>query len=343
MAHCGTKGGYTSGQRQSRIYHLAAAQSPAGGASPFHDVTSGNNSVPGVTGFTAATGYDQATGWGSVDADKLVTAWGLASASTPALALTVSSASVVLSKTGATAALSTVVSGGLSSSVSLSVSGLPAGLTAAFKPASIASPGSGSTELTLTPGASRARLLDAYGHRRGRQRHQNGHTHGIAAWPGMTLTPASVVLAKTGATMTLTTAVSGGLSSSVSLSVSGLPAGLTAAFKPALIASPGSGSTETDTHPRGKSRPAPGRLRLPPRPAASPKRPHSRIAAWPGNDADTGFCCAVQDRRHHSSQHRGQRRTEFCRVAVGQRSPGRADGGFQAGIDRVTGWRKDCT
>ena len=55
--------------------------------SVFHDVTAGNNKVPctsgsvncpaGTTqiGFTAGTGYDQVTGLGSVDANKLATAW----------------------------------------------------------------------------------------------------------------------------------------------------------------------------------------------------------------------------------------------------------------------------
>jgi kumamolisin len=31
----------------------------------FHDVTTGNNSLHGTTGFAAGTGYDQVTGWGS--------------------------------------------------------------------------------------------------------------------------------------------------------------------------------------------------------------------------------------------------------------------------------------
>jgi kumamolisin len=31
----------------------------------FHDVTTGNNTLHGTTGFTAGTGYDQVTGWGS--------------------------------------------------------------------------------------------------------------------------------------------------------------------------------------------------------------------------------------------------------------------------------------
>lgn len=41
----------------------------------FNDVTVGNNSVPGLTGFTAGIGYDLATGLGSVDANNLVNAW----------------------------------------------------------------------------------------------------------------------------------------------------------------------------------------------------------------------------------------------------------------------------
>jgi subtilase family serine protease len=41
----------------------------------FNDTTAGSNSVPGLTGFAAATGYDQATGLGSVDAGNLVNAW----------------------------------------------------------------------------------------------------------------------------------------------------------------------------------------------------------------------------------------------------------------------------
>ncbi|MDT8911118.1 S53 family serine peptidase [Amycolatopsis sp. PS_44_ISF1] len=34
-------------------------------ATGFHDVTTGNNSLNGTTGFTAGPGYDQVTGWGS--------------------------------------------------------------------------------------------------------------------------------------------------------------------------------------------------------------------------------------------------------------------------------------
>jgi hypothetical protein len=41
----------------------------------FNDTTVGNNSVPGLTGFSATPGYDLSTGLGSVDATNLLAAW----------------------------------------------------------------------------------------------------------------------------------------------------------------------------------------------------------------------------------------------------------------------------
>jgi subtilase family serine protease len=81
------------GNVNSDLYTFAASNS-----SPFHDVTTGNNMVPCTTGtpncpagttqigFSAGTGYDQVTGLGSVDADKLATAW--AATTTPQFTLT---------------------------------------------------------------------------------------------------------------------------------------------------------------------------------------------------------------------------------------------------------------
>jgi Pro-kumamolisin, activation domain/Bacterial Ig-like domain (group 3) len=48
---------------------------PALAACVFNDVTVGNNTVPGETGFTAVVGYDLSTGLGSVDANNLATAF----------------------------------------------------------------------------------------------------------------------------------------------------------------------------------------------------------------------------------------------------------------------------
>jgi pseudomonalisin len=153
MALAAQKAAARLGNANPELYHLANAQY-SGGPAVFHDIISGSNSVPGVTGFNATAGYDQTTGWGSVDAEKLVTAWGSAPAQTPALGLKLSSASVTLAKTGTTMTVTTAASGGLSSPVSLSVSGLPSALTASFKPASIAAPGTGTSLLTLTPGTT---------------------------------------------------------------------------------------------------------------------------------------------------------------------------------------------
>ncbi|HEX4004581.1 MAG TPA: S53 family peptidase [Acidobacteriaceae bacterium] len=54
-----------------KLYALAAADPGA-----FHDIVSGDNSVPGVAGYAAVTGYDAATGLGSLDVAALAADWG---------------------------------------------------------------------------------------------------------------------------------------------------------------------------------------------------------------------------------------------------------------------------
>src|SRR5207248_3092108 len=50
------------GDLNPTLYRIGNSSSfPTG----FHDITTGNNSHNGVTGFNAGQGYDQATGWGS--------------------------------------------------------------------------------------------------------------------------------------------------------------------------------------------------------------------------------------------------------------------------------------
>src|SRR5437899_9524803 len=70
---------------------------------------------------------------------------------TPDFALSASPTTVSVAQGGTkTTTISTTVSGGFNSAISLSATGLPAGVTAAFSPASIAAPGSGSSTLTFT-------------------------------------------------------------------------------------------------------------------------------------------------------------------------------------------------
>ncbi len=57
------------------LYQLGAAQYGGGGPAVFHDVTSGSNSVPGVTGYSSTAGYDQVTGLGSADGTVLLAHW----------------------------------------------------------------------------------------------------------------------------------------------------------------------------------------------------------------------------------------------------------------------------
>jgi PKD repeat protein len=68
-----------TGQRQGNInpvlYKLGNAQFKGTGATVFHDVLTGSNTVPGASGFLSGPGYDQATGLGSVDAQALVQHW----------------------------------------------------------------------------------------------------------------------------------------------------------------------------------------------------------------------------------------------------------------------------
>ena len=75
MALIVQKTGQRQGNPNPRLYQLGAAQYGVGGPAVFHDVTVGNNTVPGQAGFSCATGYDQATGLGSVDATALANNW----------------------------------------------------------------------------------------------------------------------------------------------------------------------------------------------------------------------------------------------------------------------------
>ncbi len=54
--------------------YVMGTLSAAGGSNGIVDVTSGDNSFGGVTGFTAKRGYDLASGWGTIDAAKFVPA-----------------------------------------------------------------------------------------------------------------------------------------------------------------------------------------------------------------------------------------------------------------------------
>jgi kumamolisin len=249
---------------------LTATGQPAGvtvAFSPTSIASPGSGSSTAtftVAPSTAAGTYSiTLTGAGGNLTSKTAVNLTVAAAPKPAFTLTPSATSVAVTETATgsvtgSATLTTALSGGFSSAIALTATGQPSGVTVAFSPALIASPGSGSSKVTFTvasstPAGSYAITLTGTG---------AGITTSTklslavaaAAKPAFTLTasPASVSIIAGGSsagtnstgTATLTTAVSGGFSSSVALTASGQPNGLTVAFSPASIAAPGSGTAK---------------------------------------------------------------------------------------------------
>jgi subtilase family serine protease len=58
--------GHRLGDINPDLYILGALSPYFGSAIGLADITSGNNSFAGVTGFNATRGYDLASGWGTV-------------------------------------------------------------------------------------------------------------------------------------------------------------------------------------------------------------------------------------------------------------------------------------
>ena len=219
------------------------AQNVSGGAlsaayaTDFHDITSGTSGS-----YSALVGYDLVTGWGSPNGTGLINALAPTS-TTPSFSLAASPASlsVVVGKSG-TSTLTTVVSGGFSSAIALSVSGAPTGVTASLSPESIAAPGSGSSTLTLAVASTTATgtyviTVKAVG---------GGITQ--TATVSLTVTAAtagsfSISVSPTSGYLdrgesgyaVVTTTVTGGFDSASSLSATGIPSGVTASFSPTSI------------------------------------------------------------------------------------------------------------
>jgi len=122
--------GKGQGSVNARLYALAGAT-----PDPFHTTPSGNNTVPGVGGFTAdGAVYNLATGLGSVDGAVLVNGWNTSSTAGPAtLTLTEAAQSATVVDGGSVSVQFTSATGGsFTGSVKMSVSGLPSGVTATW-------------------------------------------------------------------------------------------------------------------------------------------------------------------------------------------------------------------
>ena len=231
--------GAKQGLLNSTLYPLAIKQA-SGGAAVFHDVKTGNNSVPGATGFSAGVGYDLASGLGSIDANLFVSNWagGNTTAASLALSASATSLNVIEGQTGQTTITSTP-GGSLKAAIAFTVTGAPAGLTATMASASIASPGSGTDVLkvvassTVAAGTYNLTVTGTGG----------GQTASVVI--AVTVPVPSFALSATATSLSVAPASSAsvnlsltgqnGFSSAAALTLTGLPTGVTATFTPASI------------------------------------------------------------------------------------------------------------
>jgi hypothetical protein len=219
------QGGTGVGSANAGLYSLLSAAH-----NPFHATPSGNNTVPGVTGFTASGAeYNLATGLGSVDGALLADQWGAGADFT--LTASAAGGTVVAGQTAAFT-VSVEESAAAKNAVALTVRA-PQGVTVAVQPGSIA-PGTAAT-VTVAVGATTATGtqnvtligLDASG--------IQTLTYALAVMPAPTLTltaaPASLTVIQGGSGMvSLTAATGGSFTGAIGFAVSGLPAGVTAGW-----------------------------------------------------------------------------------------------------------------
>jgi uncharacterized membrane protein len=236
-----SKSGKAQGNANAGLYALASKSS-----GPFHATPTGNNSVPGVSGFTASGGtYNLATGLGSVDGAVLVNEWGSpVTTATVDFAMSESAASGS-AQAGGTAKFTVTVteSGSGKNAVALTAKSA-SGVTVSISPTSI-TPGTAAT-VTLTAGstaAAGAQTVTLTGtDTTGTQTVSYALT--VSAPPTLTLSAgSSTVSVAQGASapVSLTVGTTGSFTGNVSLSLSGVPTGVTATWS-ANPVSPASGS-----------------------------------------------------------------------------------------------------
>jgi hypothetical protein len=220
---------------------------------PFHATTSGNNTVPGVTGFTASGGpYNLATGLGSVDGALLVKNWGAGTVPSSSFALTQSATSgTVLAGKTVTFTIGVTESGAAKNAVALSVKA-PTGVTATISPSSI-TPGTSAT-VTLTVGSTSFTGAQSIAITGSGSAGTQTLTYALTVTqpPMLALTSASssATVAQGGtATVGLTATTGGSYSGNISWSVSGLPSGVTAGWSanPLSLSTSASSNAETLT------------------------------------------------------------------------------------------------
>ncbi|MCU1249811.1 MAG: hypothetical protein JWQ49_2840 [Edaphobacter sp.] len=211
----------------------------------FHDITSGTSGS-----FSAVPGYDLVTGWGSPNTG-LINALTGSTTQTPAFTLSGSPAAVsVTTGSNGASTITTTVSGGFNSTVALAASGVPAGVTVGFSPASIAAPGSGTSTVTFAvssttaPGTYSITITGTDGNLTQTATVSLIVTATAPARFNISASPTAITVARRASgSAAITTAVTGSFNSAITLSASGQGNAQTVTFSPSSIAAPGSGTS----------------------------------------------------------------------------------------------------
>ena len=237
------KVGSSQGNINQILYPLATATQ--GSASPtFHDITSGNNSVPGVTGYSANIGYDLVSGIGSVDATQLANTW---TSVTGGFTLTASSSSVSASPgSNGSISLSIIDQATFNSPVTLNISNLPAGVVANFSPGTLTGSGTSVLAFAVSGSAFSGTYPITVTAKGGSFSRTVNFNLVVTVTTGCTLsvlpTSVSIVQGAASSTKVACGSAQGVFASSLMLSVSGVPAGVTTSFSPNSSLAAGSGS-----------------------------------------------------------------------------------------------------
>ena len=212
-------------------------------ATDFHDITSGTSGS-----YSAVTGYDLVTGWGSPNGAGLINTLTGGSSGTPGYSISASPTSLsVTAGSSGTSTITSTITDGFDSAVTLTASGQPTGVTVAFSPTSIT--GSGTSTATFTVASTTT---------------AGTYTITVTGTSGSTTHTATVSLTVTAAVTgsytisvsptsgyldqgqsgyaVVTIKASGGFDSAVTLSATGIPSGVTGSFSPTSIT--GSGTSD---------------------------------------------------------------------------------------------------
>jgi subtilase family serine protease len=225
------QGGVGQGSANPALYGLVDLADAS--ENPFHPTPAGNNSVPGVTGFTASgAAYNLATGLGSVDANLLVNGWPSGRSTPQGFTLKPSVASESLFP-GKSASFQIAIGGAgdFTGSVGLTAN-TPSGVKVSFSPAHIEAGGSATATVVVASGTPAMTADITLIGISGSVSETATVSLTVEAAPSLSIvSPTRVVLARgESVAIRVVTTTGGAYSGPVTLAVTGLPKGVIASW-----------------------------------------------------------------------------------------------------------------